>query len=107
MFCLDYFKSWQFELQKVREENARAQNVARILQRGTLGRILQAWRVVNQEECIIEPLVRRRVRRRMARWGFMILMFWSRLTVQYHLFFNIILIGTPFCQLKSRLSLKF
>lgn len=67
MFRLDYFKSWQLELQKVREENARAQNVARILQKGTLGRILQAWRVVNQEECIIEPLVRRRVRRRMTR----------------------------------------
>ena len=68
-FFLGYFKSWQLELQKVREEDARAKNMARILQKSTLGRILQAWRVVNQEECIIEPLVRRRVRRNMARWS--------------------------------------
>ena len=67
VFFLGYFKSWQFELQKVREEDARAQNMARILQKSTLGRILQAWRVVNQEECIIEPLVKRRLRRNMAR----------------------------------------
>ena len=62
-----YFKSWQLELQKVREENTRAQHLGRILQKNKLGRILQAWRVVNQEECIIEPLVKRRVRRDMAK----------------------------------------
>ena len=64
-----YFNSWLLELQKVKEENTRAQNLARILQKNKLGRILQAWRVVNQEECIIEPLLKRRVRRDMARYS--------------------------------------
>jgi hypothetical protein len=67
LFLAGFFNSWQLALQKVREENARAQNLARILQKNKLGRILQAWRVVNQEECIIEPLVKRRVRRDTAR----------------------------------------
>jgi hypothetical protein len=69
VFLAGYFKTWQLQLQEVREENTRAENVARILQKNRLGRVLQAWRVVNQEECIIEPLVKRRVRRNTARCG--------------------------------------
>ena len=58
---------WLLQLKKIREQGSRAQNARRILQRNKLGRILQAWRVVNQEECIIEPLIKRRVRRDTAK----------------------------------------
>lgn len=63
-----YFNTWQLELQKERDGRERSHNVARILRKNSLCRILQAWRVVNQEECIIGPLVKRRQRKDMARF---------------------------------------
>ncbi|XP_028393831.1 uncharacterized protein LOC114518104 [Dendronephthya gigantea] len=67
LFVKRYFVCWLLELKKIRAEDRRVQNAARILQRSKLGRILQAWRVVNQEECIIEPLIKKRVRRDTAK----------------------------------------
>lgn len=66
--CVGYFKAWWQELLSSREDKIKAESVGKILQRNLLGRILQAWRVANQEACIIEPLVKRRARRDLARF---------------------------------------
>lgn len=58
---------WKFKQREADDLRQRSANASRTLQRKTLCRIFRSWRVVNQEDCIIEPLLKRRVRRSMVR----------------------------------------
>ena len=68
VFVLGFFLKWMEEQDKARADLGRALYAASVLKKNYLGRVFQAWRVVNQEECIIEPLAKRRERKEMARY---------------------------------------
>lgn len=61
------FKKWRQQKRKVDTENERAFRAHAILMRNCKARVLQAWRVVNQEQQIISPMVARRERKEMTR----------------------------------------
>jgi len=62
------FKKWRQRKRKVDAENEKAFRARAILTRNYKARVLQAWRVVNQEQQIISPMVARRERKEMARY---------------------------------------
>ena len=69
MFCLSgIFKKWRQQKRKVDTENEKAFRAKAILTRNFKARVLQVWRVVNQEQQIISPMVARRERKEMARY---------------------------------------
>ena len=85
MFSLSgIFKKWRQQKRKVDAENEKAFRARAILTRNFKARVLQAWRVVNQEQQIISPMVGRRERKEMARCDEYVLLVWLR--------FNIIII---------------
>ena len=61
------FKKWLVEKRRADEEKEKITHVASILERNTKLRLLQAWRVANQESQIIAPMVARRERKVIAR----------------------------------------
>lgn len=63
------FKKWRQRKRKVDAENEKAFRARAILTRNYKARVLQAWRVVNQEQQIISPMVARRERKEMARYN--------------------------------------
>lgn len=70
MFSLSgIFKKWRQQKRKVDAENEKAFRTRAILTRNFKARVLQAWRVVNQEQQIISPMVARRERKEMARFN--------------------------------------
>lgn len=74
-FLLGIFKKWRQQKRKVDAENEKAFVARAILTRNFKARVLQAWRVVNQEQQIISPMVARRERKEMARYkesGFLV-----------------------------------
>ena len=62
------FKKWRQQKRKVDAENEKVLRARAILARSHKARVLQAWRVVNQEQQIISPMVARRERKEMARY---------------------------------------
>ena len=68
-FLLGIFKKWRQQKRKVDAENEKAFIARAILTRNFKARVLQAWRVVNQEQQIISPMVARRERKEMARYN--------------------------------------
>ena len=60
-------RKWINEKRKMDEEKAKAARVSAILARNCKARVLQAWRVMNQEEHIIASVVARRKRKEMAK----------------------------------------
>ena len=66
---LGMFKKWRQRKRKIELENERALRARAILTRNYKARVLQAWRVVNQEQQIILPMVARRERKEMTRWA--------------------------------------
>ena len=69
LFLLGVFKKWRQQKRKVDAENEKAFIARAILTRNFKARVLQAWRVVNQEQQIISPMVARRERKEMARYN--------------------------------------
>lgn len=69
------FKKWRQQKRKVDAENEKVLRVRAILTRNHKARILHAWRVVNQEQQIISPMVARRERKEMARY--VVMFYWS------------------------------
>ncbi|EDO41498.1 predicted protein [Nematostella vectensis] len=63
----DAFGRWMRALQEATAVKQRARSAAAILARNTKRRILQGWRVTNQQDQIISPMVMRRRRKHMAR----------------------------------------
>ena len=63
------FKKWRQQKRKIEVESERVRRARAILTRNYKARVLQAWRVVNQEQQIILPMVARRERKEMARWA--------------------------------------
>lgn len=61
------FKKWRHQKRQVDAENEKVFRAQAILARNHKARVLQAWRVVNQEQQIISPMVARRERKEMAR----------------------------------------
>ena len=61
-----FWNKWLEEKRLIDEEKDHADRVYRILSQNILARVLQAWRVVNQEAQIIAPVVARRQRKEMA-----------------------------------------
>ena len=61
------FKKWRHQKRQVDAENEKVFRTQAILARNHKARVLQAWRVVNQEQQIISPMVARRERKEMAR----------------------------------------
>ena len=66
---LGMFKKWRQRKRKIELENERVRRARAILTRNYKARVLQAWRVVNQEQQIILPMVARRERKEMTRWA--------------------------------------
>ena len=66
---LGMLKIWRQQKRKVDAENEKVFRARAILARNCKGRVLQAWRVVNQEQQIISPMVARRDRKEMARYA--------------------------------------
>lgn len=66
---LGMFKKWRQQKRKIELENERVRRARAILSRNYKARVLQAWRVVNQEQQIILPMVARRERKEMTRWA--------------------------------------
>ena len=64
------FKKWRQQKRKIDAENEKVLRARAILKRNYKARVLQAWRVVNQEQQIISPMVARRERKEMARYAF-------------------------------------
>ena len=61
------FKKWRHQKRQVDAENEKVFRAQAILARNHKARVLQGWRVVNQEQQIISPMVARRERKEMAR----------------------------------------
>ena len=61
------FKKWKQEKRKVDEEDEKTARLQVIMARSCKARVLHAWRVTNQEQQIISPMVARRERRQVAR----------------------------------------
>lgn len=64
------FKKWRQQKRRVDAENEKVLRVRAILTRNYKARVLQAWRVVNQEQQIISPMVARRDRKEMTRYAY-------------------------------------
>ncbi|PFX20450.1 Cyclin-dependent kinase 11B [Stylophora pistillata] len=61
------FRTWKQQKRKVDTENEKVFRARAILTKNYKARVLQAWRVVNQEQQIISPMVARRERKELAR----------------------------------------
>lgn len=66
---LGIFRTWKLQKRKVDAENEKVFRARAILTKNFKARVLQAWRVVNQEQQIISPMVARRERKEMARYS--------------------------------------